>query len=220
MKAFLNHSNKDNQLGVIAILEGLRGNNIGACPGFVCLFLWWQIRQLSFIWLTFAVCIVQDNGLAWVFESGPPVNALKFSLVYKNYILILILMWQPHTTDLPSCVSQQLTWELLSAITPLIHVYTLIPSPSSILPSAASTSPFALVSQQPPSYLVGTFAGLVCALLSGDTEQWDPTDIQLQCQSECSCTWCPSKIYWSVKIFTYSLINGASGFCAIIDISV
>lgn len=35
MKICLNHSNKDNQLGVVDILEELGGNNSVVSPGFV-----------------------------------------------------------------------------------------------------------------------------------------------------------------------------------------
>ena len=34
VKVFLNHSNKDNQLGFVDILEGCGRNNILASPGF------------------------------------------------------------------------------------------------------------------------------------------------------------------------------------------
>lgn len=91
-------------------------------PG-LALILWRQIRLLSFIWLEFAVCIVRDDALAWVFGSGPPMNASKLSLIYKNYISIPILtLWQPHTTDLPSRVSYSFPWSCSQKQSCLFHV--------------------------------------------------------------------------------------------------
>lgn len=57
-----------------------------------------------------------------MFGSGPPMNASKLSLIYKNYILIPILtLRQLHTTDLPSSVSYSFPWSCSRKQSCLFH---------------------------------------------------------------------------------------------------